>query len=162
MNKTITKNMSKAMAVMAAIGLFTSCAREISGDVYNASHVGEASTTHSGVIVHARNVTVEGSENLQDNGLGIIGGGAAGALAGSQFGKGDGNTLATIGGAIAGATAGAFAEKALKKQQGTEYIVQLDNGQTMTVVQGPNPAFSVGQSVYVVIGHKGRSRVVAR
>jgi outer membrane lipoprotein SlyB len=162
MNKVISRNISRLVVALTAIGLFTGCAREISGDVYDQRHVGEASQTFPGVIMHVRNVAVVGSENLQDNGLGILGGGAAGAYAGSQFGKGQGNTLATIGGALAGATAGAFAEKALKKQQGTEYIVQLDNGSSMTVVQGPNPAYSVGQSVFVVIGHKGRSRVVSR
>lgn len=162
MKKSIILNVSKAFAFVAALSLFASCAREISGDVYAADHVGEASQTFSGVIVHARTISVQENERLQENGLGIIGGGAAGAYAGSQFGKGRGNTLATVGGALAGATAGAFAEKALKTQSGIEYIVQLDNGQTMTVVQGPTPAFSAGQNVFVVVGQKGRSRVVSR
>lgn len=152
----------KTLSLIACIACFTSCAREISSNVYSADHVGEASTTYPGVIIHARQVSVQENERLQENGLGIIGGGAAGALAGSQFGKGSGNTIATIGGALAGATAGAFAEKALKTQNGVEYVVQLDNGQSMTVVQGPAPAFSAGQNVYVIVGQKGRSRVIAR
>lgn len=152
----------KLYVLLASVALFPSCARQISSDVYSANHVGEASTTYSGVIVHARQITVEDSERLQDNGLGIIGGGVAGAYAGSKVGKGEGNALATVGGALIGATAGAFAEKALKTQGGVEYVVQLDNGQSMTVVQGPNPAFSAGQNVYVIVGQKGRSRLVAR
>jgi outer membrane lipoprotein SlyB len=151
-----------AISCAAAFCLTTSCAREISSDVYAADHVGEASTTYAGTIIHARQVTVQDAERLQDNGLGIVGGGVGGALAGSQVGKGKGNTLATIGGAVVGATAGAFAEKALKTQTGMEYVVQLENGQSMTVVQGPSPAFSIGQNVYVIVGQKGRSRLIAR
>ena len=162
MNKSVIINFSKLLVVFAAIGMFTSCAREISSDVYHASHVGEASMTYPGVIIHARQVSAVEHERLEENGLGIIGGGIGGALAGSQFGKGDGNTVATVGGALVGATAGAFAEKALKTQTAMEYIVQLDNGQSMTVVQGPQPTFSPGQPVFVIIGQQGRSRVIAR
>jgi len=152
----------KMLSLVASIALATSCARQISSDVYTGTHVGEASTTYSGVITHARQVTVQEGELLEDNKLGIVGGGLGGALIGSQIGKGKGSDLAMIGGAIAGATAGAFAEKALKTQNAMEYMVQVDNGQLMTVVQGPSPAFSVGQNVYVIIGQKGRSRIIAK
>jgi outer membrane lipoprotein SlyB len=151
-----------ALSCAALFCMTTSCAREISSDVYAADHVGEASTTYAGTIIHSRQVNVQDQERLQDNTLGIVGGGVGGALAGSQIGKGSGNTLATIGGAVVGATAGAFAEKALKSQNGMEYVVQLENGQAMTVVQGPSPAFSVGQTVYVIVGQQGRSRIIAR
>jgi outer membrane lipoprotein SlyB len=162
MNKLSIVKSSKVISILLSLFVITSCAREISSEVYSANHVGEASTTYAGVIIHTRQVTVQEHERLEENGMGIVGGGVAGAIAGNQFGKGSGNTAATIGGALIGATAGAFAEKALKSQTGTEYVVQLDNGQTMTVVQGPNPAFSVGQNVYVIVGQQGRSRVVAR
>ena len=140
----------------------TSCARQISSNVYSGSHVGEASETYSGVIVSAREVTVEDEEYLGDNTAGIVGGGVGGALLGSMVGKGKGNTLATVAGAGLGAVGGAFAEKALKSQQAMEYIVSLDNGQTRTVVQGLEPRFGAGQNVYLLVGHKGRSRVIPR
>jgi outer membrane lipoprotein SlyB len=150
------------LSLAAAFTCATSCARQISSEVYEGKCVGEASTTYSGVIAHVRQVTVQEGEFLQDNALGIVGGGVGGALVGSQIGKGSGNTLATIGGALAGATAGAFAEKALKTQNALEYTVHMDDGKMMTVVQGPSPAFSIGQNVYVVISTEGRSRVIAR
>lgn len=162
MSSSKIMKLGKVFSFIACVVMLSSCAREISSDIYSANHVGEASTTHPGTIIHVRQVTVQENERLQDNGLGIIGGGLAGGYAGSHIGKGEGNMLATVGGALAGATAGAFAEKALKTQQGIEYVVQLDNGQSMTVVQGPQPAFSVGQSVYVIIGQEGRSRVISR
>jgi len=160
--KNVIFQIGKMCAVLACIASLSSCAREISSNVYAADSVGEASRTLSGVVISARGITVQDSERLQDNGLGIIGGGLAGAYGGSHIGKGDGNTLATIGGAVIGATAGAFAEKSLKTQQGIEYVVKLDNGEAMTVVQAVSPQFSVGQNVYVIISHQGRSRVIAR
>ncbi len=138
------------------------CARQISSGTYSAASVGETSSSYPGVIISVRNVTVEDQEYLQDNTLGIVGGGVGGALVGSQIGKGRGNTVATIGGALAGATAGAFAEKALKKQDGIEYIVALENGESKSVVQGPDPALATGQKVWLIVSHQGRSRVVAR
>ena len=148
------------LSILAAISL-TSCARNISSNVYSANHVGEASKTYAGTIISARAITVEEHERLEENSLGIAAGGIGGALVGSQIGKGTGNVLATIGGALAGATAGAFAEKALKTQNGVEYVVALDNGDSMSVVQAPEPAFAEGQRVFVIVSHSGRSRVVA-
>jgi outer membrane lipoprotein SlyB len=145
-----------------AVSLTSGCARQISSNVYSGSSVGEVSTTHPGVIISSRPVTVEDQEYLGDNTLGIVGGGVAGALAGSQVGKGKGNTLATIGGGVIGATAGAFAEKALKTQNAMEYIVALETGESRTVVQGMDPTMAVGQKVWLIVSHQGRSRVIAR
>lgn len=147
--------------ILTTVSLFTSCARTISSNTYSADHVGEASTTYGGVIISARQITVDDSERLQENTMGIAAGGIGGALLGSTIGKGTGNTVATIGGALAGATAGAFAEKALKSQAGIEYVVALDDGRAMTVVQGPEPTLREGQRVFVMVSYSGRSRVVA-
>ena len=138
------------------------CARQISSNVYSAHSVGETSSTYPGVIISARAVTVEDKEYLEENGLGIVGGGVGGALVGSQIGKGSGNTLATVGGAVAGAVAGAYAEKALKSQDAMEYIVALDNGESKTVVQGVDPTLTVGQKVWLIVSYHGRSRVTSR
>lgn len=147
---------------LTGVLLVGGCARQISSETYSASHVGETSTSYPGVIISARNVVVEDQEYLQDNTLGIVGGGVGGALIGSQIGKGTGNTVAAIGGALAGATAGAFAEKALKKQNAVEYIVALENGESKSVVQGPEPTLAAGQKVWLIVSYQGRSRVVVR
>lgn len=162
MKKIIKDSTKTLLAFIIASHFFTGCAREISPDVYSADHVGEASVSFSGTIISTRQITVQDKERLQENTLGIVGGGVGGVLAGSKIGKGTGNSAAMIGGALVGATAGAFAEKALKTQQGTEYIVQLDNGELRTIVQGVEPALASGQLVYVIIGREGRSRVIAR
>lgn len=147
--------------LLVALLVLSACARNISPDVYKASHVGEASNTYAGVIVNARQVLVEEEEYLEKNGLGVAGGGVLGGVLGNQIGGGSGRTIATVGGALAGATAGAYAEKELKKQSAIEYVVKLDNGQLMTIVQGISPVYNTGQRVYVMKSYQGRSRIVS-
>ena len=113
-------------------------------------------------LTKVREVVVQSSENLDDNGLGMFAGGVGGALAGNMCGKGKGNAVTTIGGAIIGATAGAFAEKSLKTQNAYEYIVKLDSGDMMTVVQGKGHMYQPNKQVYVIVGQKGRSRIIDR
>lgn len=139
----------------------TGCARNISANTYKAGKVGEAAFTYQGTVLSVREVEVKDSEKLEENALGIIGGGAIGGLAGNQVGKGRGQTIATIGGALLGATAGAFAEDQLKTQHGLEIVVRLTNGSVMTVVQGNDLHVQAGQPVLVMVSaNGGRSRVV--
>lgn len=154
-NKSLRIASVSALAIVAA-----GCAREISPNVYKESHVGEAQQTFQGTIVSVRKVSVQGSEKLQENTAGAALGGIAGGVAGYQFGKGKGNVATTAAGALIGATAGAFAQKALETQEALEYTVSLHNGEMRTVVQGLQPAFQPGQSVFLIVGRDGRSRVV--
>lgn len=143
-----------------AIGLllFTSCARHISSDVYAAGQVGEVSTTYPGVIRNARVVLLQNGDQLEDNGLGIIGGGVAGGFIGSAAGRG--HFLPTAAGALTGAVVGSLVESKMKEQHGLEYTVELYNGGLVTVVQGTDNPLYVGQPVYVLISPYGRSRIV--
>lgn len=148
--------------ITAAAMLLSSCAKEISSGVYSSRQVGEASVTLPGVVVSVREVCVEGSDRLQDNELGIIGGGVVGGVIGSNIGKGNGRILPTAVGAIAGAIGGSMIEKKLNQQAGFEYVVQLDDGRLMTIVQGNDMLFQMGQPVYVILGYQGRSRITYR
>ncbi len=156
----------KKLGILCLIALsMAGCARQISSDVYSGASVGESAVTYAGTIIDAREVTIQDQDYLENNGLGLVGGGVGGAIVGSQFGKGGGNTVATIAGGIIGATAGAFAEKSLKSQNAMQYILQLENGETRTVVQGVEPRLGVGQKVWLMISHhhnSSRSRVIAR
>lgn len=142
---------------MMSTVLITSCAREISSDVYSSRQVGKVSTTYAGTIKNVREVTVQQGEQLEDNGLGIAGGGIAGGVIGSAVGRG--NFAPTAAGAIVGAVAGSLVEKKLKQQQALEYVVELDQGGLLTVVQGTDQQFDVGQPVYVLMSPSGRSRI---
>ena len=150
--------MGKWILLVVSAILFTSCARQIESDVYASRQVGEVSTTYPGVIRNIREVCVGEGEQLEENGVGIAGGGVAGGVLGSAIGKG--RFAPTAIGAVAGAVTGAFVEKKLKQQMAFEYVVELYNGNFITVVQGQDQCFGIGQPVYVMISQMGRSRIV--
>lgn len=155
------------LSLCASSLMLSGCARNISSNSISVNHVGESSKTYRGVIASQRIVEV-GPDQLEDSQTGIAAGGFGGALVGSQIGGGKGNALAIGALGIGGAIAGALIEKELKTQNGVEYVVDLDNGEIRTVVQGVEPALATGQRVLVIesnTGNKlhkgGRSRVIA-
>lgn len=151
----------KLFSAFMLLCLTNSCARQISSSSYDSVSVGEVANTYLGVVESARDVEVA-PDQLEDNEHGAIVGGLGGAVAGSAVGKGRGSGLATIAGATVGAIAGSMAEKQLKTQAGVEYVVRLEDGSFKTIVQGPNPRISVGQTVFLHVYKNGRSRISAR
>ncbi len=87
--------------------------------------------------------------------LSLVGGAVIGALIGNMFGGGSGKTLATIGGGLAGTAAGYGAGQALNNQEGYEIEVELDSGRRVSVVQGTDQSFHVGQSVAIIKSSDG-------
>lgn len=85
----------------------------------------------------------------ESNALGVVAGGAAGALLGSQIGKGSGKTAATI----AGAVGGAYVGKQIQESSGSRRVwnveVEYDNGRRRS--------FSFEQDPGVVRGDRVRS-----
>lgn len=148
------------IVLFAGALLLTSCARQISPDVYVARQVGEVSRTYPGVVRNVREVCMEHGERLGDNEVGAIGGGVTGGVIGGAIGKG--NLLSAAAGVAVGAVTGSLIERNLNKQSALEYIVQLDNGDTVTVVQGKDHFFNVGQPVYLIASPNGRSRLIAQ
>lgn len=141
--------------------LFCGCARNISSSSYDAQTVGSVSETYECVVVQVKKVMVEEGDYLENNHTGALMGGIAGGALGNAVGNGRGRTVSTVAGALIGSYGGAMAEKALKNQEGLEYIVRLTSGKLVTVVQGlDNPLYS-GQTAYLIIS-KGRSRVIPR
>lgn len=138
--------------------LLTSCVREINSDVYTSRQIGEVSTTYPGIIRNMRYVSIQQGDQLDDNGLGIVGGGVAGGMIGSAAGKG--HFAPTVFGAIAGAVTGSLIEQRAREQTGYEYTIELYNGGLITVVQGKDQCLGIGQPVFVMMSPSGRSRVV--
>lgn len=138
--------------------LLTSCVRQIDSNVYTSRQVGEVSTTYAGIIRNIRVVCVQEGSQLEDNGLGLVGGGVAGGVVGSAVGRG--HFVPTAVGAVAGALTGSLIEKRAKQQMGYEYVVELCNGGLITVVQGRDQCFGIGQPVFVLMSPYGRSRIV--
>jgi len=153
----------KKRIVMALLGIvaLTGCARHGSSDVYSGAHLGESTKTYPGIVINARMVTIE-DKSMGQTPLGTIAGGIVGGIVGSEVGKGKGQTLATVGGVVGGAVAGSQIEGSLKTRDAMEYVVALENGDSMTVVQELKPVLSVGQKVWLITGQQGRARVVPR
>lgn len=177
--------MRASLVCLSAFLLLTACARNISPQDYTEQAVGEVSETYQGVILSARNVLVRSADRLDQNGMGILMGGAGGGLAGNQFGAGSGNAAATVGGVVVGGLLGALAQNALSEQPGVEYIVKIQqaenvltvsshkdgrkksadsvtkvNERLLTLVQGPEPRFAPGQRVFLLMSAQGRARII--
>jgi outer membrane lipoprotein SlyB len=155
------KRLALIPVVLVASLAVAGCARQTNPNVYSGASVGESIRTSSGVIESARFVEIQEYDRLQDNTTGGLIGGVAGGVVGSRFGGGWGKALAVGAGALVGATAGAAAERELKRQQAIEYVVRLDRGGYITVVQGTEPQLRPGTRVFVQEASRGRARVQA-
>lgn len=93
-------------------------------------------------------VAVSVTEKAGEGGaLGLIAGGAAGALLGKQIGSGAGKDLATIAGAVGGAYAGKKIEEKAKTHTVWSVSVQYNDASTRTVTFDHDPGFKVGDAV---------------
>ncbi|GEM_PF-484712 len=129
------------------------CGENLSTNTYESSDVGVASKVKKGVIISRRPVDIDNS-----TGVGGLAGAGAGAAAGSMIGGNTAvNIIGAIGGAVIGGVAGHAAEKGLSHHQGYEYIVQLDKGSPISVVQSAEDStFEINQHVLVIYGKKTR------
>jgi outer membrane lipoprotein SlyB len=106
---------------------------------------GARSCALCGVVEAINVVEVKGDGNY----LGMIAGGVAGALLGSQIGGGSGKTIATVAGAAGGAYAGHEIERSMKTTKHYEVIVRLEGGGLQAVAYDAAPVFKVGDRVVV-------------
>jgi outer membrane lipoprotein SlyB len=139
---------------LSFILLLSSCATDIKSNTYSANSVGEASFSYQGTILSVRKVKVKDL----NSGAGAVGGAVAGGMAGNQISSGGGG--AGVGALLFGVI-GHAVENKLRTQDAYEYVVKLTNGQILTVCQGLDSDFQIGQRVIVLVSHDGRSRVIA-
>ena len=141
----------KAMIIVFAAALAVSgCARDLSPDVYSLDEVGSKVDIEDARVISVRNVRIEGTRS----GVGAVAGAAAGGIGGSYAGRGRGGAIGAIAGAVIGGLLGAAMEGAVTGSEGVEYLVELDNGETVAVVQpkGSDP-LKPGDSALLVYGH---------
>jgi outer membrane lipoprotein SlyB len=134
------KGMKSIMRVASAIALFGALALQgcvnysTSPDVYTANASQREETVRLGTLESVRAVRIQ-SNGGQPSGLGAVGGGALGAVAGSTIGGGTGSILTAIVGGIAGAVAGNAIENGVATRDGVELTVRLDNGDLRAITQ---------------------------
>ncbi len=83
----------------------------------------------------------------ESNALGMIAGGAAGALLGNQVGGGSGRKVATVAGAIGGAYAGKKIQESAGSTKAWTVEVQYDNGQRGSFSFDRDPGVQRGDRV---------------
>ena len=128
------------------------CASDIDSNYYSTGSVGQVSQEQGCTVVSVRPIKVS-----TQNGAGTAIGGIAGGIAGSQIGGGNtAHLLGAVGGAILGGFAGNAAQEGLTSQQGYEYIVRLDNGNTVSTTQGADVLLNPGQRCQIIFGNPAR------
>ena len=140
----------RVAAVMACLGL-AACSTPDS-NTYTSRDVGQLIETSQGRVLSSRAVEIKDDEGGT---AGALTGGAIGGAAG--YGAGSGNGLATIVGAILGAGVGYLAEKQIRRRDGVEYVVELEDGRVVTLVQNKandETAIADGEPVLVQFGNK--------
>ena len=128
------------------------CASDIDSNYYSTGSVGQVSQAQGCTVVSVRPIKVS-----TQNGAGTAIGGIAGGIAGSQIGGGNtAHLLGAVGGAILFGFAGNAAQEGLTSQQGYEYIVRLDNGNTVSTTQGADVLLNPGQRCQIIFGNPAR------
>jgi len=142
----------RAVAIVLIAGLaLAGCARSLSPDVYSRDEVGSKVEVEDVVILSMRDVDIEGTRSNTGAAAGAVAGGVGGAVA---VGRNRGAaTLGAVAGAIIGAIAGAAIEEGVTASEGVEYLVRLNNGETVAIVQ-PKSAhpLAVGDRALLVYG----------
>jgi outer membrane lipoprotein SlyB len=123
-----------ATLIAGSLAMSGCASNSSSADVYTASQAQREETIRMGTVDSVRAVKIS-SNNGQPSGIGVLGGGALGALAGSAIGGGRGSIATGIIGGLAGAVAGNSIENGVAMRDGLEITVRLDNGDMRAITQ---------------------------
>ena len=136
----------------AGLLILASCAPSLSPNTYTAGQVNRAERVVKGVIVSSRQVKLN-----NNSGVGGLAGTVAGGALGSDIGHGTpANVAGAVGGAVVGGLIGNEVEKAVQNQEGHEYIIKLNSGKMISIVQAEGIDLNVGQRVLIVYGRSTR------
>jgi outer membrane lipoprotein SlyB len=123
-------------AIFVVIGLVLAGCTTSNSNTYSADDIGVPMDTNQATVVSSRVVEIKGDPGP----IGPLAGGAAGAtIAGVSIGSGSGSTIAAVLGGLLGAGAGYFAERQMSSGEGIEYVLETDDGRTITLVQNREP-----------------------
>lgn len=144
-----------AMSAVLAGGL-AGCATS-GPDVVPRSQAQALQTVRYAQVVSIRAVTVDGSQS----GIGAVTGAVVGGVAGSSVGgKREGLAVGVVG-AVLGGVLGNAIERSTTKENGVEYVLQMDDGSRQVLVQAQGAQdIQVGDRVRIV--GSGRSMRLAR
>ena len=119
----------RALAGLLIAALVLAGCAHPSDTTYETGDVGRTIETAQGSVISSRPVKIAGESNA----VGPVAGGALGAAGSALAFQGSG-LVAVIGGVL-GAGIGYLAQKQLNNRDGIEYVLQMDDGRTVTLVQ---------------------------
>lgn len=119
----------RAVAGLLVVALGVAGCAHPSSTTYDSADVGRTIETTPGTVVSSRPVKVAGDANA----VGPLAGGALGASGSALAFQGSG-LVAVIGGVI-GAGMGYLAQQQMNNRDGVEYVLEMDDGRTVTLVQ---------------------------
>ena len=118
----------------AVLGLTLAGCGHQTSSTYNADEVGRVIDTSRAVVLSSRVVEISGEG--EQSGYGPLVGAAAGASGGYLVGGGDaGQVIGSVLGGLIGAGLGWAAEQHVDTREGIEYVLRLDSGRDVTLVQ---------------------------
>ncbi len=152
--------MRTIFAAAAVVLALAACGHQTSS-TYNATEVGRVLDTSRAVVLSSRVVEISGEG--EQSGYGPLLGGAAGASAGYAIGGNDaGQVIGTVLGGLIGAGLGWATEQSVDTREGIEYVLRLDSGKDVTLVQNrasDETPLPPGTAVLIQRG-SGYSRVI--
>jgi len=133
-------------AVALCSGLLAACnTTQLTGDVYNRQEARLVQEVFSATIKSMRAVVIEAGETGQGASVGATAGGLLGS---THTGSSTQQGIAIVGGGLLGGLLGSQAEAAGRKVQGTEFLLTMEDGRQVVVVQQDGKdRFVVGQKV---------------
>jgi len=176
--------LTRILLICISAFLLTACARDLSSKMYLSDST--LSLTMEGQVVSVRPVIIKETDKLEENTLGLAGGGISGGLLGSIVATGTdsiGSTLvSTVAPTILGAVIGSIIESKLNESRSSEYVIKVDTdklngdsytgsgamrsavssattGGLITVIQKSESPIKEGQKVYVIFSEK-RTRII--
>lgn len=120
----------RLLAAVAVVTVVAGCSNP-SSSRYDSGDVGRTIETTPGAVISSRVVEISGDSKS----VGPLAGGAAGAAATGLAYGGRGSGFAAILGGLVGAGAGYLIESSARNREGIEYIVRMNDGRTVTLVQ---------------------------
>ena len=123
--------MRRPVAGLGIVALLLAGCSHPSSTTYDSGDVGRTIETSEGSVVSSRVVEITGETNA----VGPVAGGAAAAATSGLIFTGSGSGLIALLGGLVGAGAGYLIQQAANDREGFEYVLKMDDGRTVTLVQ---------------------------
>lgn len=142
MNRIIP-TVAVSLAIVASLG---ACTPTTNSSSFGRHEAGRVMPVQFGTIQSIRQVEIRPGQTR----VGTVTGAALGGIGGSQIGS---NTAGHLAGGVAGAVVGGAIGSALQgssRNRGIEFVIELDAGETIAIVQPGNPRdYRVGDRIRV-------------